>query len=477
MRIVPYVPLILISVSGCRSSALVDPWAYAPKASYYVWTPEAYERKKIDRVEPIGELDVPKPGELLALGDLFDIGLKNSPTTSQSWQEAREAAASYSVALSPYLPSLSFDGDVTAEQSGSVFQNILFITKTTSYGPEVFLNYLVWDFGQRRTNAEYHFQTLQQMNWTHNETIQSVMQNVARAYYGYLYAKELLIALEQDLLNAEQSFKAASEKVASGIYNESEKMQARTNYLQKKVQVTGQEANVQNAFVDLLSVLGIPCDLTFDLGSFPKTPPLDPFDMDAEELIRLAKVKRPDYQGAKAQVLAQEAFLKNAKSQLLPQIQLAASGGETWYSNGTNDGGNYSVAVDLTFPIFTGFSLINQVRQAEAQLKTSVSLLRSSELGLIRDVKTSHNTFIMAKSQLSDAKNYLESAQVEFDAMLERYKMGIVTILDLLSSEAFLSDARASYVGAQKTYYMSIIDIAFATGLLTTTCPWNMEAK
>ncbi len=478
MRIIPALSLfslISLFITGCRSSALTDPWAYAPKNSYRVWTPEVLEQRKISYIEPNGDLNVPRPDESLSLGDLFDIGLRNNPSTSLSWQEAREAAASYSVSLAPYLPSLGFTAGLTSVREGFVVTQGSSLSVYTSYGPQVALNYLIWDSGQTRTNAEYYFQTLQQLNWDHNETLQTVMQGVAKAYYEHLYAKEMLVALDQDLLNAEQSYQAACDKVLSGIFNETEKMQAKTNYLQKKVQVTGEIATVQNSFVELLSVLGIPCDVIFSLGSFPQTPPIDLFDMTSDELIALAKAKRPDYQGAKAAVLAQESFLKNAKAQVLPEISLAATGGQAWYTNGFTDNGDYTVILNLTFPIFSGFYYVNNIRMAESQLKTSVAHLRSSELGLVHDVKTSHNTFVMAKSQLVDAKNYLESAQIEFKAMLERYQMGIVTILDLLSSEAFLSDARASYVKAQKVYFMSIIDISFATGLLTSACPWTKE--
>ncbi len=475
MRIIPPFSLIFtisLLVSGCRGTALVDPWAYAPKASFQSWKPELMDQKMIDSILPGCVLEVPKPDELVSLGDLFDIGLLNSPTTAESWQDARAAAAGYAVSLAPYLPNLAFSGELNATRSAFISTtptgNQLFKATYQELQPQVALNYLLWDSGQTRTNAEYYFQTLQQMNWTHNETVQTVMQNIAKAYYDYLYAKEMLIAANSDLLNAEQSFKAAEDKLVSGIFNETDTMQARTNYLQKKVATTTQIANVENAFVDLLNTLGIPADLTFELGSFPATPPLDPFNMNSEELVTIAKQRRPEYQAAKANVLAQESYLKNAKAQILPQLQLAATGGNTWYAGGLNDGGDYSVTVDLTFPIFSGFYYSNQIKKAKSVLKTSVANLRSTELGIIRDVKISHNTFVMAKSQLVDAKNYLDSADIEFRAMLSRYKMGLSTILDLLSSESFLSDARAAYVQAQKTYYMSIINIAFATGLLNT---------
>ena len=252
-------------------------------------------------------------------------------------------------------------------------------------------------------------------------------------------------------------------------------LQAKTNFLQKKVDVTSQTAVTQNSFVDLLSVLGIPSTISFQLGSFPDQSlvqaPLD----SLEELITLAKAKRPDLLASKAEILAMEAHVQEKKTELYPQINLQGQGGQQWFSNKTTDAGNYMVQLNLTLPIFTGFYYINQIRAAESELETGIASYREMELTVLKQVKQSHNNYVMAKQEIVDTRSYLDAAQIEFNAMLERYKIGIVDILDLLSSQAFLSDARAKYALSQKNYFMAMIDIAFSTGMLANACPWTME--
>lgn len=469
-------PLFLLC--GCSSkSPFTHPYSYAPKATNKVWESSSSEKRKIDRVDVETVLEIPSPDEVVALGDLFDIGLLNSPETNKAWQAAREAAASYASSLREYFPQLGLDVYFNSLKTGTVFNGSYFTNEMSFWGPTVYLSYLIWDSGERRQKAELYYQALQSTNWLHNEMIQHVMRTIATAYYEHLTAKAVLEAYEADLMNAESTFVAAQAKQKIGIFDETEVLQAKTSYLQKKVRVTSQIAVTKNTFVDLLSVLGIPGNIEFQLGNFPDSPPMDPFGLTSDQLIELAIENRPDLKSAKADILSQKSSIELAKTELMPKINLTASGGQEWFSIGVSDNGNYNIELDLTVPIFTGFYHLNQIKQKESALGKSKDAFRSKELAIIRETKTAHNTFVSAKQMVIDTKSYLDAATIEFQAMLERYRMGIVDILDVLSAQAFLSDARAQYISSEKEYYMSIIDVAFATGLLTNSCPWTMDIE
>lgn len=460
-------------LAGCYKNPFVRPWSFVPATPAEVWVPDAKETQKVSCYDVAQRLQIPPPDEVIALGELFEIALSNNPDTTKTWAEARQAAASYAQSLSTFLPTLTFDGEYQNYKTASVFNGQIFISKAGQIGPELEFSWLLWDFGARYANAESYYQTLQNVNWLHNESLQNVMQSVAGAYYDYLYSKALLTADEADLKNAKEVFDAAIEKFHLGIFNETDLMQTKTNYLQKKVVLTGQKATVDNSLVQLMTVLGIPANVAIMLGNFPNEPAYEPFCLPLNKLIDLATNNRPDFLAAKADALSKEAALKKAKLDLLPQLNFSGSVGQQWFSGNLTDNGDYMVQFNLTFPIFTGFYKLNEIKKREAALAESKALVRKAELDMIQRVKTSHTNFFASKEQLLDAKSYLESADVEYSAMLERYKQGIVTILDLLNAEAYLSDARASYAQAQKGYFMSIINVAYATGMLTNSIPWK----
>lgn len=469
--------MVSLLLGGCGAGALLHPFLYAPRSETKPWIPSYKEKALVNSVQAESSLEIPLASDVVSLGDLFAISLHNSPETRESWASAREAAATYAESLSSYFPTISFDGQYLKEKLGIQLDNIFAFTDNTSWGPEVELSYLLWDFGTRKQNAELYFQALESMNWKYNEKLQKVLQSVAKTYYDHLYAKSLLSALEADLLNAKEIYESASLKFETGIFSETDMLQAKTNFLQKQVDVTAEIREVQNSFINLLKTVGIPCTASFETGSFPEAPVPDSFASNLTKLLTTAWQERPDYLASKAFVLSQEAVVKKVKAEVLPKVAVTAEGGQQWYKGGFTDHGNYMVQLDLTFPIFSGFYYVNQIRAKESALQKAIAEMQQVELAIVSEVKIAYNNFMTAKQQIKDTKSYLDAARIEFMAMKERYSMGVVTILDILSAFSFLSDARAKVVRSEREYFVSLINIAFATGMLSTATPHTLEAK
>ncbi len=458
---------LFLFLSACQNAA-VDPWRYTSTEQSKSYAPPVKEMRKIAEVLLQESRDFPKQGQTASLADLFDIGLRNSPHLAEVWQEAREAAAAYGESLADYYPNFSFEAYLLSQRIGYVFgPNDVFQSSTaTAYGPLILFNYTIWDSGLRDAQSETSLQALNYANWTHSQSIQMLLQEIASSFYNHLYSKALLEAYEQDLVDADQNYLAANENFQFGIKDITDVLQAKTKFLEKEIRVTDQLAIVDNSFIHLLKVTGIPTGAIFQLPPFPDSAPFQALDVSMDQLIQIAKEHRPEYLAAKADVLSKEANVKAQKAEVYPEIEVSGNGGQTWYTTGATDNGTYTVQLNLTFPIFAGFQYQNQIKQAEAALKGSVSNLRVSELNLTSDVRTGYNNFDAAKKQLKMTKEYLEAAEKEYAAVFARYRQGTIDILDLFSAEASLSDARARNVQAKRDLFVSIVNLTFATGTL-----------
>jgi outer membrane protein len=465
--------LILMLLTSCKSAAFMHPYSLSPTSYEITWESGKAEVKKLASIELERELIIPNAKIDSSLGDLFDIALHNNPSTQSTWSKARAAAAEYGENLSSYIPSLVFDGEFNANREGFVFNTVdqpsTFLMNTQiQYGPIISLTYLLFDGGERKAKAGKYFWALQTSNFLHNENLQSIMKAVAENYYTYLSKKAQYEADLEDLKNAELAYKAASDKYTAGIYSITDMLQAKTNYLQKKVNVTNGKNLKDNSLVALNTTLSIPASSTLEVRSFPKEILSCPFEDNIDALIKLGKSLRGEYLAAKANYLSCEQDLKMAETAMLPQLNLSAQGGEYWYQNGFQDTGNYNILLDLSIPIFDGFFYKNQVKNKKSLLAKAKADMFSTELSIIEEIQIARNDLNAAKQKILDTKSYLDAAEVENDAMLKRYKRGVVSILDLLSAQAFLADAKASYIVAQKDYYTAIISLSFSTGLLST---------
>ncbi len=466
-----YVIALFILVS-CENSALINPYSKAPVNHTSGYIPTKKEVMELSFLTPEEELLIPLSGIDNSLGDLFDIALNNNPSTRSSWLDAKASAASYGESLSTYLPSLSFDGEFNANQEGFIFtlpdaDSTFLMNDQIQYGPIVSLSYLLFDGGERKAKAGKYFWLLQESNYLHNENVQSVMKTVANNYYIFLSYSAQYDADLEDLQDAEATYQASSEKYKAGIYAVTDMLQAKTNYLQKKVNLTNQKNLKDNSYISLITTLGIPANTHLNLHQFPKEILPCPFEMGVGELIEVAKKHRGEYLAAKSSYLSAAADVKISEGELLPKLNLIATAGEYWYQGGFQDSGNYNIALDLSFPIFTGFYYQNQIKNKKSLLAQAKTAMYAAQLNIIEDVHLAMNDLSSAKEKIQDTKSYLDAAEIEAKAMFKRYKLGIVTILDLLSAQSFLADAKAQYIVAQQEYYSAIVSVAFATGMLS----------
>ena len=80
-----------------------------------------------------------------------------------------------------------------------------------------------------------------------------------------------------------------------------------------------------------------------------------------------------------------------------------------------------------------------------------------------------------AATNLNDTDEYLKAEELEFEITLSSYKAGTMTILDVIQAQSSLADARSQKANAQKIWFLSLADIAYATGSICA-CP-NEDVK
>ena len=326
---------------------------------------------------------------------------------------------------------------------------------------------LIFDFGKRSNNSSSYYQLLQSSNLAHKQILQTTLKDVANKYYDYIYNLEKLEADKADLLNYEQDYVAAQKKAKLGISSKSDVLLAQSKYLKAEIIVVNQETVNKNSFVDLVKELGINPENKFQVKGFDEKITFSKDKPSKQELVEIAKYQRPDFLENKTLVLGKEYAYKSTKAKHYPSIKLSAKAGETFYSTGDHDSGTYDISLGLSFPLFTGLLITNEVREAQSELKEAVASLRQTKYRMVQEVYTAYNNILNYEKQVVLTQEYLKASEQEQAIIMEKYKKGIVTILDLLQASSSLSDARAKSIRAKKGYYVALIDLSYATGALT----------
>lgn len=460
--------LLFTSCGDYRGAS--EPYSYAPSTPQSIWIPpKGLKAKPINLVEPVSEK---LEEQDLSLAEIIDIALTNNPDTQQSWAEARAASAEYGQALQKYYVLSELDGNFerarfgtppisgfTTSSTGSIFYQ-------SNYGADLALTYTILDFGQTRATSKAALESLYSANFSHNWELQTVVRTIMNDFYTFLSRKAQLAAANQDVVNAQVSLDAVLEKLSQGTTDIADKVQATTTYLQQKLNVVKQKQLLTNAYTILLEDMGIPSNASLKFEDYPDELQLYEI-ISIEQLIDIAKLHRPDLQSSLAAVRSQEQNLLLAQRKKYPTVMGDFDIGRTYYSGGFNDKYDFVGTVSLKFPLFQGYYIDNGIRLAKANLETSKAQLKELELKLIQEVTSYHQNVGYAREAYQYAKEYLASAQEDFRLYLQKYKVGTTTIVDLINAQTSVANAQSQLVEAEKDWYTSLANIAYATGVLT----------
>lgn len=443
--------------------------ATAP-APHRPWTPPASALRDTTLPRTAVPADLESRVHSLALTDVVDLALRNSPLTRQAWANARAAAASYGAVRGQYFPTIDVGANVTRVKS-TVAQQGRQATNQWVYGPNAILSWLVLDFGGRGGRTENARQALLQADFSHNATINDVVLQTQSAYFNYVAQIGLLEAQRTTLEEARANLTAADERRRVGVATIADVLQARTAASQAELALEQTEGARQTARGALALALGLPANVPYDVDSTAGQVDVHALADSVDKLIAAALRGRPDLSAARAAALAEAATVRDARGARLPSISMSGSAGRSYIHplgspNPPSNGNNYTLSVGLAIPVFSGFS--REYTEAAARARADAARARFDQLGqqVTYQVFTAYYTLQTATRRTRTADDLLASATQSVDAARARYRQGVGTVLDLLSAQAALASARAQRIQARLDWQVALAQLAHDAGLL-----------
>ncbi|WP_299491192.1 outer membrane channel protein TolC [uncultured Shewanella sp.] len=180
------------------------------------------------------------------------------------------------------------------------------------------------------------------------------------------------------------------------------------------------------------------------------------------------------------------------KSGHLPTLSLDASGYRTDSTAESSIYGgkqhNGSLAVTLDVPIFSGFSVNSQVRQAQYDYVNASEVLEETHRSVVQDVRSYFNNVNASISSIRAYEQSVISSQSALEATQAGFEVGTRTIVDVLNSTSTLYSSKSELSTARYNYINSVLALKQAAGTLNekdlalinrglTTPPKNTTAQ
>jgi outer membrane protein TolC len=248
-------------------------------------------------------------------------------------------------------------------------------------------------------------------------------------------------------------------------------LQARSDYDNSLYSLEEAKGQINTAKANLAKSIGLPADADFQITNPIKPVPTQVNEDDVSRLIEESIQKRPDIASLRAQLKAKDAAIAAATSNLLPALNFGAEGSRQQYNFYSGDAKKaldqgYSAYLSVDWDIFDGFSLWSKRKQAKIEADMAKDKLVQSELALSAQVWTKYYDFNTAVRKLAYSEAYLDSTSTSYDLALESYNAGLKDILDLLSAQSKLSQARSRLIQSKQDVFVALAELAHATGSL-----------
>lgn len=406
-----------------------------------------------------GTCPTPDASVPLTLSGVVAQALCANPQTSSSWAAVRYQSALLGVADAAYLPGVTVGGSLAADHDTGGMAG------TQNYGKGsagAAVSYLLYDFGGRDAAREEAAAALLSSSDSYDAVVQSVFLAAVRAYYDLFAAQASLEACQSAELSAQESLAAATARVDAGVAIPADRLQAQAAYAKAMLNRVAAEGGLTVARGKLAAAMGMDAQMPVTVQAPEGTNGTVLPAASLEVLIARAKQDRPDLAAARADIRAAEASVKAARAAGMPALSLTSSvtGGDTSVASPTS---NASVAVAVSFPLFTGYATTYKIAAARELQHQKEALALTLERQVSLDVYSAYSEVVTAdrKARLTD--DLVASSRAAYTTALGRYKAGVGTILDVLSAQAAQADADQQKISA--VYVLAVSKVALAKAL------------
>jgi TolC family type I secretion outer membrane protein len=418
------------------------------------------------------------PNKAYTLAELIDLAEQHNPETRLAWQQAKARAAALGIARGALFPTIAAVAVGNTARAQILF-NTAFIRQTYgSFQPQLHVEYLIFDFGGRSGAIDAAKANLLAADLTFNNTHLKIIFQVTSAYYRLLNAMGQMEAAEANLKNAQAVEEDANDRLDHGLATKPDVLEATAATAQAQYDLQAVVGAVEIAHGDLASVLGLPPQTPYHVQEVNELKMPSELAQSVDTQIDRAIEQRPDLKAQLADLRAANATIKQAKSRYYPSLVFNGDGGLTMeYGQQAQLPSAYAhseiwnVNLGLQWTLFDGGRREHEIAQAKAEKAATIAEINSLRDQIEDEVWTAYSNVKTALRQQQAAQALLDSANQSYSAARESYNYGVRNLLDVVSAQKTLAQARTEDVTARTQLLLQVANLAFRTGDLLLTPP------
>lgn len=461
----------------------------------------------------------------LTLDDAIGIAKANNPGFRSTQNDAGPAGWAERQAYAAFLPTANASGSAAWREGGSQqFGSVTLGSAGTNYYQSSYSLSLGWTLnGQTIFGVPAARAQARATDANIAAAAFDLESAVALQYMAVLRAQDGVAVAQRQVDRADQNLTIVKTRVEAGAAAGTDGTQAQVDQGQAQVNLIQAERQLREARAMLAQQLGVRLDGDIELVSEFKV--FQP-EWSRDSLIDMALAQHPRLRADQAQVHAARASARQAASRYLPSVSLYTSW-TGWAQQATNEDyirkgvlrnaassqtncaiNNFlnanvtpidgypedcsqfvasdadiqaalnrnssalfdfnknplQVSLQVSIPVFTGFSRQQQVSQARAAADDAAEAVRAEELTLRTQVTQAYDALTAAYQVVQLQTRNKELAAEQLNMQRRRYTLGAAAMLELLDAQTTATTADQAYLNAVYDFHLNLIRLEAAVG-------------
>jgi len=402
---------------------------------------------------------------LITLEDAIQRAVAISPLLAQAEQNVVNAGESKRTAMGSFLPTIStgsgmsmrstdrFDPGTDRVVSGS----------SNSYNASINARYDLFRGGQRfselsRVRADYVAAEALRQGQDFNVIFQT-----KNLFFQALRQEELLEVAKLRIDQATQSLEMTRLRQQLGGGTVSDTLRARLEFINARQGLLAAQNDTQIARFGLGRQIGISEPVA-------PVPPEDlepaPLRLEQVEVLRIAERESPSVVAANASLNAAQEAYSSAKANYIPTFSL--SSGYNWsnqqasFQQGLT---SWNLNFNMSYPLFNGFSREASIVRAESSAHVARLQEDDARRGARQEADAVLRLLETSVIAIDIAEEALGVANEDLRITRERYRVGAAIILDVVTSQISVDQARVGLVNARYDYVLARAELEAILGM------------
>jgi outer membrane protein len=269
-------------------------------------------------------------------------------------------------------------------------------------------------------------------------------------FFDALAASQLVGVREASVKRAEEQLKVSVAKLRAGSATRSDSLRSLVTLGSTRLDLIQSQTDLATAEAGLARLIGERgrVHATDDSAFYQIITPLDTAAIRLE-----AEANSPKVQEAKANSNSARADLSASRAAYWPTLNLAAS--TNWNGSRNTDYSLFNqrqVSLGLRWTLFNGFDRELAITQRSASLDLAEANAADAERQLDSELTSQLAALEAARTKIDITQTSIAAATEDLRVVQERYRLGVATIVDVLTSQEALNQAEVDVVVARFDY-------------------------